>query len=991
MEIFNNKKKIDFEKNNISLYNKTMIDIDNFKQFEIGKDKRPLCAWKTPSNLSKGKFRRSGIPCGSTNGIVVVDVDDYAMKDDNPFLQKYGKDYDTKFNTFIVKTTSGGKHIYFQYDAEWCDELKKTSHNNPLGIDFLSDDGYIVSPNSDCYTKAERHLPVYKRTTRKYKVIKNNPISKMPDDLKEFIIREVVLKDTKVKKQKIKKERHKQVKENSPTPYYTYNITKEAAEVIADNIDAKLYQSYQPWSLIGSAFKEMGYKDIFLKYSILKAPFYKGHEVENEKRYNEFTNFNNITYLIKQYFQGDEEQTTDFLNTHKRKDIYKNPNTYKPDEIINVEKLGFGMELEFGKDYIIKSDTGTGKTTITKQFLRTIDPKYRFISITARISLATEQYRVFRQADLSCKYYEDVKEDYFNLTDTDSLCICVNSINMIGRQDFTNTIVFLDEYNSLIEDVFQSPTMKNRIDILNTLLQMILTCRMVIAVDADIQDHTLDILRFCKRTPYYIKNEYLHNKGNTAKEWDSIDEMMEHMKTSNAWLLCSDSKTTAKTIFQKLAIGDEMPLTKEEKRKVRGLEFYKDEKGIMVCITAESFLTSRFAIDDFDRVIFSPKIIYGLDGTIERDVYCIYEEQTISPRAMNQQVNRCRNIKSLNYVFLKNLFINEQHVEMADVYEMIEKTDEYTLFENYASENVLKLYKKIASIIQYNNDAFNTNKKAHFVERLKNAGWNVEISNTPRKQKDNQTFKEDKKIMKENEYENFDEFYEKHKKHIDKTNEYFSIPTDQISDYKHLFLGSQKTRDENLNLGRFVFKSHTELINELKEQKEFNDKKFKNQKYKVAFLQQFMIECGAKNKFDFTIGNNNQFTEKEWIKVSEATRKKYILMFKPTEKMMKSKHNPIIKMMSDLFGISVCNDWSMKKDGKNSIPLFEEKRTTINKKTVRIKTNINPEFVNNQLKIIKFRYDKEFIKGEINLNFGEENKNFIEEPKFEGCMIHDED
>ena len=85
----------------------------------------------------------------------------------------------------------------------------------------------------------------------------------------------------------------------------------------------------------------------------------------------------------------------------------------------------------------------------------------------------------------------------------------------------------------------------------------------------------------------------------------------------------------------------------------------------------------------------------------------------------NQQVNRCRNINSLNYVFLKNLFTNEQHVEMTDIYETIEKTDEYTLFECYANESVLKLYKKVASIIQYNNDAFNTNKKAHFVERLK--------------------------------------------------------------------------------------------------------------------------------------------------------------------------------------------------------------------------------------------------------------------------------
>lgn len=407
----------------------------------------------------------------------------------------------------------------------------------------------------------------------------------------------------------------------------------------------------------------------------------------------------------------------------------------------------------------------------------------------------------------------------------------------------------------------------------------------------------------------------------------------------------------------------------------------------MVCITAESILSTRFSIDDFDRVIFSPKIIYGLDGSISRDVYCIYEEQTISPRAMNQQVNRCRNINSLNYVFLKNLFTNEQHVEMSDIYETIEKTSEYSLFENYANENVLQLYKKVASIIQYNNDSFNTNKKAHFVERLKTAGWNVVTSNTPKANRDNKSFKEDKKIMKDNEYENFDEFYKKYKDHIEKTNEYFSIPQDKINEYKHLFLGSQKTRDENLNLSRFLFKSHHELITELKEQKEFNDKKFKNNKFKVAFLQKFMIECGAENKFNFKIGENNQFTTKEWKKVSDSTKKKYELMFKPTQKMMESKHNPIIKMMSDLFGTSVCRNWSMKKDKENTTHLFIENNTRINGKKIRIKESINPDFVTNHINIIKYRYEKEFVKGEMNLNFGEEDKNFVHENKFQECMI----
>ena len=192
----------------------------------------------------------------------------------------------------------------------------------------------------------------------------------MPIELKEFIIKELINKDKKQKKQLIKKEHHQKVKANAITPYYNYNINEAEAEVIANGIDAKLYQKYNSWWKLLHAFKEMGFKDIFLKYSIIKAPFYKGQEENNEKIYDSITSFNehNLIWLIKEFYGEDEDlsKTKNFINTYKCKDIYKNPTQYKPNEIINVEKLGFGMKLEFNKDYIIKADTGTVKPLLQK-------------------------------------------------------------------------------------------------------------------------------------------------------------------------------------------------------------------------------------------------------------------------------------------------------------------------------------------------------------------------------------------------------------------------------------------------------------------------------------------------------------------------------------------------------------------------------------------------------------------------------------------------
>ena len=181
------------------------------------------------------------------------------------------------------------------------------------------------------------------------------------------------------------------------------------------------------------------------------------------------------------------------------------------------------------------------------------------------------------------------------------------------------------------------------------------------------------------------------------------------------------------------------------------------------------------------------------------------------------------------------------------------------------------------------------------------------------------------------------------------------------------------------------------LIEDLKEKKEFNDKKFKNDKYKVAFLQQFMQECGATNKLQFKIGDNNQFTNTEWAKVSEATKRKYELMFKPTKKMLESKHNPIIKMMADLFGNSVVETWNDKKSKDNSISLFNEQKTTINGKSIRIKQSVNNDFINKHIEVMKYRMNndnKTFKGGDLDLSFGGENNNFnYTDEQYTECMI----
>ena len=78
---------------------------------------------------------------------------------------------------------------------------------------------------------------------------------------------------------------------------------------------------------------------------------------------------------------------------------------------ISKNKLGYDL-LNKCKNYqniIIKSDTGTGKSTTIKHYLK--NNNLKFVSITSRKSLALEHYRIFSKHGLECQVYTDKLTD----------------------------------------------------------------------------------------------------------------------------------------------------------------------------------------------------------------------------------------------------------------------------------------------------------------------------------------------------------------------------------------------------------------------------------------------------------------------------------------------------------------------------------------------------------------------------------------------------
>ena len=116
--------------------------------------KTPTCKWLDPTNYSYGEDSsiNYGIPTGEGNDITEIDLDFHKLSEDqllnNSFNQKFPHLED--WCELIVKTGSGGTHLYYQYDKEI-----KQSTNEELAIDVRNDGGYVVAGGSilDANTK----------------------------------------------------------------------------------------------------------------------------------------------------------------------------------------------------------------------------------------------------------------------------------------------------------------------------------------------------------------------------------------------------------------------------------------------------------------------------------------------------------------------------------------------------------------------------------------------------------------------------------------------------------------------------------------------------------------------------------------------------------------------------------------------------------------------------------------------------------------------
>jgi hypothetical protein len=799
------------------MYNNNMND--DMKHFPlITNSKNPTCSWLDSANWNKNIDINYGTLTGKINNITVVDLDMYKeiWKDYNnhPFIKEFGSDFINYFKTYTVKTPNGGIHLYFKYE----NNTKQTTCKD-LAIDIRNDGGYVVGPGSCIDGK-------------KYTVICTNKIKSMPIKLHNWLLDNIYTMTTKTFKKK-----NKVVKQNIES-LYKYLIPYEDIENIIKKLPLKYFSNLNDWLKFTTFCKILNVSNLWDEYS----KQHSSYNYDNNRKYWDSIeiglNYSIIEFILK------EVDIYNRLPYYKLKPIPID--NIKPDIIINKQKLGYDFLIP-NTNMVIKSDTGTGKTTSFKHYIKSQQDK--FVSIVSRTSLAQEQYKIFSEYAIDCCLYQNEPI----LQSSQSVIIQIDSLRRISNFDFKDKIIFMDEFNSIIEYLVTSPTISNqRVYILRLFVKLLKEAKQVICVDADISDMCFKLLNDINIQYKYYINDYQHNKGISATEIKNKKDLVKKLSNEDKFILVCDSKKEAKYMYNEL---------------IR----LNPNKPIKI-YTSDLSQTEKINLDAHDRVIFSPKVIYGLDSIMVRPVYCIYKGSTISPKHMVQQVNRCRNITNIYYLFLIKIVDTMKYLDFDEC-----KNDLHTRlscrineFKEIANESENNMYFYLLTYCEYINDCYNTNKFLHFKNILRTRGvidHNL-FYNMPRIPE----FANSKAIMKLDR-ENFD-ITDPRVKDI---NEYLCIPKEEIGKYKDYFINEFKLQ-QHFFISSYFF---SEPDNDgTKYIKEFKINYIVSNNSKLLFLKNLTNTIGLKTDENNKMYITNKLSDEQYNQFAAD----YTIIFKNRDK-----------------------------------------------------------------------------------------------------------
>ena len=317
--------------------------------------------------------------------------------------------------------------------------------------------------------------------------------------------------------------------------------------------------------------------------------------------------------------------------------------------------------------------------------------------------------------------------------DKENLVICINSLEKIHHlsdEYFSNTILYIDEVNNLIETLTHNRTLDNCLNIVySVLIKLIKKSKKIILSDATINQNTINLLstRTSNNKTILIKNIHKKYEGIEAIKYNDANMffqcLKDKIKQKDYFLFGCDICSKITSFFNDLI--NEFPEQKED----------------FILITSKTNFHITNANNQFkDKYVFySPSITTGVSFVYEdrpqtHFIYCT--GQSVNPIGIYQMASRTRNMReliyyseeikqqSMEYDTLENLEIKfksmiETNDRLLRISQNINKNDDYEIVEN--------TYFKIFCYNEHLLNIFKTGFTYHFQNILKLNGFSLKV------------------------------------------------------------------------------------------------------------------------------------------------------------------------------------------------------------------------------------------------------------------------
>jgi len=596
---------------------------------------------------------------------------------------------------YSCKQKSFGVHIYFpniitnrllhKYIVKKTIEV--IQHDNKYPIDMINKifDESIAGANGI-------RLFYYKNNNDYYAPILEKSTFKFDDDKEKHFAFSIINTDYEIYEFNLKdnvsiEENIYEVDTKTKIKDKSKNIIKEDVEYINDikildigekkdffialtNIlDIKRIDNYESWIKLIYLHKTY---NLFDEMVLLSKKSQKYDQSAYDKIYKIFANKTNpkdkiitLGSLIKWCREDNKEKTNVLFNKYNipvklevdnlNKILLRNEkfiiNYNEECKYISNEALNFIInEIKNKKDcIIIHSPTGSGKTTIINKILKFLIENnkndYKILSIVSRRSMSATHLTSFNE--LKFTSYLDYNKDYKKYF--------ISSMEYLAYLEGHYDIIILDEITSLLNYFYSDTLEGKRYSCIFKLIQYIKNAKLIIAVDANINDMIYELFSILKKEIVYYKNTF-KNKQNVLL---NIFYCKKYNEDNNLYEFCKDIiEEYIKNNKTCLIMTDSKEIT--EKLRVLFNEYNPNDDYYRVFNREEGELEDIKNINNIGKnriIIFNSRILYGVDITIEYDkVYAIYRKSyglnSIGAMEMFQQISRTRNTKCVDLLVL---------------------------------------------------------------------------------------------------------------------------------------------------------------------------------------------------------------------------------------------------------------------------------------------------------------------------------------------------